>query len=180
MIPLIVNNNTTVNNTINAKFNLNIFLNNDCKHAINFSEFIDNLCITDEDLEFSCDNGFINGICNIFTRGLKGLTQTTRPLHCSDSKRDIIYIKDNDIWDKDINNERLLKFLEELSDKQYFYVQDTWFNKNKKYIMSNDDFKIKHCHYLVAAGNSPLDNKYKQGIINSIEKYILIPKYSIV
>jgi hypothetical protein len=169
--------NITVNNKfINNKFNLNIYLNDECKNAINFSELIDKIYITDDDLNFSLDNGFVNGICNLINRGLKRLTPKTRPLHCTDIKRDTIYIKENDIWDKDLNNISLMNSLEKLSDKQFMYVQDTWFKKNKGLILNNDNMKIVHCNYLVAIGQSTLDDKYRQNIINKLEKIITIHK----
>jgi hypothetical protein len=173
LIPLIGNNNTI---TTNNKFNLNIFLNEDCKEAINFSEFLKDLNITDDDLDFSRSNGFVSGLCNIFVRGLKKLSQTTRPLHCTDVKRDVIYIKDNDTWDKDINNNKLIKSMDEISDKQYKYVNSTWFNKNKDEILINDNLKVKHCHYLVAVANSATNNKYRQALLNNIKRIINVDK----
>jgi hypothetical protein len=173
IIPLIGTNN---NNTTNNRFNLNIFLNEDCKEAINFSEFMDDLYITDDDLDFSRNNGFVNGLCHIFMRGLKKLSQTTRPLHCTDIKRDIIYIKENNKWEKDNNNEILISSLENLSDKQYDYVKHNWFNKNQREIMDNDTLKVKHCHYLVAIANNATDDRYRQCLINNVEKIIGINK----
>jgi hypothetical protein len=173
LIPLIGNNNTI---TTNNKFNLNIFLNEQCKEAINFSTFIDELYITDEDLDFSRCNGFVNGLCNIFRRGLNQLSQSTRPLHCTDNKRDTIYIKDNNKWNKDINNEKLIQSMDSLSNKQYDYVNNTWFDKNKDKIMNNDNLKLKHCHYIVAVAKSVVDTTHKQNIINGIEKIISIDK----
>jgi hypothetical protein len=173
IIPLI---GPITNNITNNKFNLNIFLNEKCKEAINFSEFVNDLYITDEDLDFSRSNGFVNGLCNIFMRGLKKLTKTTRPLHCTDSKRDIIYIKENNKWDKDINNEKLINTFDNLSNKQYDYIKNTWFHKNQNNIMEDDNLKVKHCHYIVAVAHSAGDNKHRQCLINNVEKIVGINK----
>jgi len=98
----IVNNNvnkTIVNN--NKHFNLNIFLNETCKNAMNMSDFIHSLVIRNEDFENMGKLGYVQGISNILIRGLKELDKTERPCHCTDKKREIIYIKENNVWNKE-------------------------------------------------------------------------------
>lgn len=94
---------TTINSTINkpTQFNLNIFLNETCKDALNMSEFIKNLTIGIQELQFSTQNGFANGISTILVNGLKELDIKKRPIHCTDVKRKTLYIKDENEWEKD-------------------------------------------------------------------------------
>jgi len=94
----IINNNNT-NNTNN--FNLNVFLNETCKDAINLVDFVDSLQVQLHDLEETARLGYAEGISRIFIKGLNNLDFHKRPIHCNDSKRDILYIKDNGNWEKE-------------------------------------------------------------------------------
>ena len=115
-IPKIGNttNNTTNNNN---QFNLNVFLNEDCKDAINFSEFIDNIKISFEDLENQAEIGYINGVSKLFIENLRILGTHKRPIHCTDKKRKTLYIKENNEWDKEGSQNTLKKGIREVSRK---------------------------------------------------------------
>ena len=114
IVPKIGNNNTTNNN----QFNLHVFLNEDCKDALNFSDFIDNIQISFEDLEHQSQVGFINGISKLFIENLQDLGTYKRPIHCTDKKRKTLYIKENNIWDKECSQETLKKGINKLSIKE--------------------------------------------------------------
>jgi len=90
---------TTINNT--SQVNINLFLNKNCKDAMNLKDFIENLKYTLDDLTFSGKNGYVAGVSNILLKNLTTLTPKERPLHCSDAKRLKFYVKDNDTWEKD-------------------------------------------------------------------------------
>jgi len=94
-------NNTTNNNTQNNQFNLNVFLNEECKDAINIADFVESLKITVNDLEQTGRLGYVQGITRIFVQALKQLDVTMRPVHCTDIKRETVYIKDQDNWEKE-------------------------------------------------------------------------------
>lgn len=97
------------NNTLNSNnktFNLNVFLNEDCKNAMNITEFMDSLKIQFSDMENVGKLGFVDGISNIIVKNLKEMDIHKRPVHCSDSKREIVYVKDEDKWEKDGNKLR--------------------------------------------------------------------------
>jgi len=94
------NNNTNCNNTTN-KFNMNIFLNETCKDAMPLMDFINNLKLSVEDLDNTGKEGLVKGLTDIITKGLNDLDVTKRPIHCSDIKRETLYIKDEDKWIKD-------------------------------------------------------------------------------
>ena len=96
------NNNGTVNN--NKTFNLQFFLNETCKDAMNISQFIDNINVSFEDIENLSNNGYVRGITDIIVKELNTLDVTQRPFHCTDVKRETMYIKDNNNWDKDSEN----------------------------------------------------------------------------
>ena len=115
-IPKIGNttNNTTNNNN---QFNLQVFLNEDCKDAINFSEFIENIKIAFEDLEHQAEVGYINGVSKLFIENLRDLGTHKRPIHCTDKKRKTLYIKENNEWDKEGSQNTLKKGIREVSRK---------------------------------------------------------------
>ena len=94
--------NTNTNNVLNnVKFNLNVFLNETCKNAMNIDDFVNQLMIGTKELEDTGKLGFVEGVSKIFINGLKQTQINDRPIHCSDSKRETIYIKNNDKWDKE-------------------------------------------------------------------------------
>ena len=104
------NINTTNNhNNTNNTFNLQFFLNDTCKDAINMSEFIDSIELQIQDLEETGRLGYVDGISKVVIRKLNALNEHDRPIHCSDSKREIIYIKDDECWSKDNENKDKIK-----------------------------------------------------------------------
>jgi len=103
----IQNNNNKITN--NNQFNLNVFLQQTCKDAINMSDFIDSLEINTKSLERTGTHGYVHGISTIFMDGLRKLKVQERPIHCSDLKREVLYIKDNDKWTKDTEDNKQFK-----------------------------------------------------------------------
>lgn len=98
---LLTNSVITNNNTNHNHFNISVFLNEQCKNAVNFDDFIDNIRISHEDLENNARLGFVDGISKIIMDNLNQLTLTERPIHCTDVKRDTIYLKHENKWKKD-------------------------------------------------------------------------------
>jgi protein-arginine kinase activator protein McsA len=99
------NNNINSNN---KSFNLNVFLNETCKDAINISDFISSIKIDLDDLEKTGRIGYAGGISSIFSHNLKDMDTRMRPIHCTDLKREILYIKENGVWEKDNESKTLL------------------------------------------------------------------------
>jgi len=120
--PHTINNTHTHTNSHNQQFNLNLFLNEKCKNAMNMSDFIDTIKIMDNDFEDMGKLGYVQGISNILIKSLRDLDETIRPLHCSDIKRETIYIKDNDTWDKDDNKDKIKKTIASISNKNVKYI----------------------------------------------------------
>ena len=167
----ITNNNTTMNNN----FNLNVFLNEQCKDALNISDFIDSLKITLEDLLFSKTNGISRGITDVLIKGLKELDIYKRPIHCTDIKRDIMYIKDEDKWQKDENHEMMKNTIVKIADKERTALQQ-WAIDNPGWI----ETERKQIEYLTMMRSicEPIENynNYERKIIKNLGKEILIDK----
>jgi len=113
MVPKIGNNNN--NTTNNNQFNLHVFLNEDCKDAINFSDFIKQIQVSFEDIENQAESGYVKGISKLFIDNLKELGTNKRPIHCTDKKRKTLYIKENDEWDKEGSQDTLKNGIQEIT-----------------------------------------------------------------
>lgn len=111
MIPKMGNNN-------NNKFNINVFLNEHCRDAINMSDFLESLQLQVGDLLYSKDNGLIQGVSTILLKGLRELDTYKRPIHCTDVKRETLYIKDNDAWERDNCKEKLKSAITDVASRQ--------------------------------------------------------------
>ena len=170
----ITNNNNTNNNTTN-NFNLNVFLNEKCKDAINISDFIDSLKITLDDLLFSKKNGISRGITDVMIKGLKELDVYKRPIHCTDIKRDTMYIKDEDKWHKDENHDKMKNTIVKIADKERTALQH-WANDNPDWI----ETESKQIEYLTMVRSicEPIENyeNYERKIIKNVGKEIFVDK----
>ena len=102
----------------NKKMTINVFLNEKCKDAMNLTDFVENLKISLQDLEYTQEHGYVKGISNIFTKHLTDLKPTERPIHCCDKKRLQFYIKDEDKWEKDEENTKIDKTIQDVTVKQ--------------------------------------------------------------
>jgi hypothetical protein len=175
IVPKIGTTNNITNN--NTNFNLNVFLNEKCKDALNISDFIDSLKITLDDLLFSKKNGISKGITDVMIKGLKELDVYKRPIHCTDIKRDIMYIKDEDKWHKDDNHNKIKNTIVKIADKERSALQ-LWANNNPDWI----ETESKQIEYLTMVRSicEPIENynNYERKIIKHIEKEIIIDKNS--
>jgi hypothetical protein len=172
--PTTTNNNTTMNNT-NNNFNLNFFLNEKCKDALNMSEFIESLKITLEDLQYSRSNGLVQGISNVMIRGLKELDIYKRPIHCTDVKRDTMYIKDKEKWEKDEKHEKMKNTIIKIANKERNAIS-AWVDINPDWF----DTEAKQMEYLTLINKvcEPIENdiKNEKKIIKNIGKEIVLNK----
>ena len=124
------NNNNTTNN--NQKFNINVFLNDKCKDAINLSDFIKNIEVSREDIQNTGRLGFVDGISKIIIDNLKQLDVTERPIHCTDVKRETMYIKDEDQWNKEGDDTKMRNVIQTVSRKSIKTLQE-WKQVNPDY-----------------------------------------------
>jgi uncharacterized C2H2 Zn-finger protein len=117
--------NQTINHN-NQKFNLNFFLNTTCKDAMNMSEFIENINVDFKDIENIGKDGYVSGMTNMILSRIKDLDITKRPLHCTDLKRETMYIKENDEWSKDTTENIKLRNMITIVAKQNYTVVPFW------------------------------------------------------
>ena len=163
----------TTTNNIKQKFNINIFLNEQCKDAINMGDFIKSLKITFHDLEITRDKSLEESVSTIMLRGLKELDVYKRPIHCTDQKRDVMYIKDEEKWEKDDGNVKLKESIDTLSKKQMFTLKE-WRDSDPE-LKTNDDKRDK----FVTTMNhvcTPIPETSGKRLIKTIGKEIYIDK----
>jgi hypothetical protein len=172
------NNNNT--NSNNKTFNLNFFLNETCKDAMNISDFVSSVKVELEDLENTGRQGYVQGITNIVVKNLNKLEQTLRPLHCSDSKREVLYIKDNDEWTKEtIEKPILTKAIKVIANENIKQIKN-WKNKYPDCIEADS---TKNDLYLKIVSNSMNGLTKEEGdkninkIISNVAKEVIIDKY---
>jgi len=122
----ITNINNSTNTNCNNKFNLNFFLNEQCKDAMSIQNFIQNLNIGIKELEHMGDVGYVNGMMNIFSNTLGAMDVYKRPLHCTDLKRETLYIKQGDTWEKDTEDKSSLKKLIKSVERKNYGTLRQW------------------------------------------------------
>ena len=138
LIPKVGNNN---NNTQNNKFNINVFLNEQCKDAINMSDFIKSLHVTLDQLDFTKQNGLADGISKTIIDNMSKLSIYERPMHCTDTKRETLYIKEDNAWSKDKAKEKVKNVIKKTSSKNYNALMD-WKKLNPDFMKS--DYKTDY------------------------------------
>tara|TARA_B100000780_G_scaffold127275_1_gene89191 strand:- start:1684 stop:2577 length:894 start_codon:yes stop_codon:yes gene_type:complete len=137
--PHMGNNNTTNTNSNNTnQFNINVFLNEDCKQAINMSDFIKSIEVSLEQLDLTKTKGLEKGITQVIMDNMNKLSIYERPLHCTDAKRETLYIKDNDKWEKDNDRTKIKEIIKKTQNKNYTALTN-WTKENPKFM--NDDAK---------------------------------------
>jgi hypothetical protein len=165
-------NNTTTHNNNNQKFNLNFFLNETCKDAMNIQDFIDNIRISFEDLNMIGDAGFVNGLSDIFIKKLRDMEVEKRPIHCTDSKRDTIYLKENNIWEKDDKeNNRIRGFIEKVEYKNVAALHK-WCEENPDAKINNTPNNILRDKIFMQTLQG--DDNTRNKIIKNISKEVIL------
>ena len=170
----------TINNTNcnNKSFNLNLFLNEKCKDAMNIMDFVDSIKLQLSDLENVGKTGFVNGISNIIVKNLKALDETQRPVHCTDKKREVIYVKDEDKWEKeDVEYKKVRKAIKTIAKKNsklLFEFKETY----PDCIDGDSKYSDTYSKLLVEAygGFNKEDAENESKIIKNISKEVVIPK----
>uniref|UniRef100_A0A6C0IGS0 C2H2-type domain-containing protein n=1 Tax=viral metagenome TaxID=1070528 RepID=A0A6C0IGS0_9ZZZZ len=162
-------NNITNTNSHNKAFNLNFFLNETCKNAMNISDFVDSIKLQLSDLENVAKIGYVEGLSKIIIKNLNALDVTERPVHCSDSKRD------DDKWEKENEtNDKVLKAIEDIATKNSKLVKE-WKQKNPECASSKSHKADVYSHIMIEAvcsNNDANNNK----ILKKIAKEVTIDK----
>jgi hypothetical protein len=165
--------------TTNNSFNLNFFLNEKCKNAMNISDFVSSIKINIEDLEHTGRQGYIEGISNIIVKNLNVLEQWFRPIHCSDLKREVLYIKENDKWEKEsIDKPILTKAIKTIAHKNMQKIDD-WCEKYPDCINSyskKNDMYLKIVSNAMSGGTKEECDKNLNKIISNVAKQTIIDK----
>ena len=164
-----------IGNTTNNTFNLKVFLNNDCKDALNITEFLETLSIKEQDLLHTKDHGLCEGISNILMNGLKDLGTFKRPFHCTDTKRETLYIKENNEWEREDSTDKLKEALQLIADKQRVAIKE-WENNHPGWETSEDG-KIEWLSLvknIMEATDTINKNTMENKIIKNIVKEIKI------
>ena len=157
----------TTTNIVN-NFNLNVFLNETCKDAINLTDFVDSIQLQLKDLENMGKLGYVEGMSNIIITELNNLEKEKRPIHCSDVKRDVLYIKDNDIWEKDDTKvKEAVKNLE----KKNFKQMGNWLQENPSAACGQSS-KSTEYHNIIQGSFSHDEDKKIKKVIKNIAKAV--------
>jgi hypothetical protein len=166
---------TNITNNNKTKFNMNFFLNEKCKDALNLMDFVNDLQIQLTDLENVGRLGYTEGISRIFINGLKQLDVSKRPIHCSDVKREVLYIKDQDAWEKENEeNKKIKKAIHHISSKNIKQIQK-WTECHPHYKESDSKQNDQYLQILCESmGSSEPANLEK--VIRNIAKEVVIDK----
>jgi hypothetical protein len=168
-----------INSNSNNTFNLNVFLNEKCKDAMNIVDFINSLQLTTHDFETTGKLGFVNGISKIFISQLKKVDVVCRPLHCTDLKRETLYIKDNDKWEKDTDEKKKLKWaVNRIAQLNLNQIQQ-WQEKYPDCIENNTPANEKFTELaLVALGGRGEEEieKFNEKIMKNVIREIVVDK----
>ena len=180
------NNNNTINNVTvhgdmtnttnnaNNTFNMNFFLNDQCKDAMNMSDFIKTIEVDSEDMENVGRHGFVKGVSNILINNLEKTDIRKRPIHCSDGKRDVLYIKDDDKWERDsINSTKLINAVKAVDHKNYMMFNE-WAKQHPECLNSFTPANDTYMKLARAADDNQDENVAK--VIKRVIQHVVIDK----
>ena len=171
------NNNNNSNNTTNNnnQFNLNFFLNETCKNAINFSDFIENIKVSYDDLENNAKMGFVSGMTKIIIDNLKQLELESRPIHCTDGKRETIYVKEEEQWEKESSKSVIQKGIQDITCKNMCQLSE-WREENPEYNDMESDLSELSMVMQQHSMAGPKREEYYSKIIKNIANETIIDK----
>ena len=171
----IINNNNIKNNIQNNQTNnisINVFLNEHCQNAMSLTDFIENLKITCEDLSYTGRTNYVDGLSSILLKNLNKLDKFTRPIHCSDVKRKVLYIKNEEGWEKDKEHEKITKCIKDVEFKQINKIPE-WTKEENIDIYKNDlqGMKYQKIVYNSMGGmNTEKREKNKNNVIKKLSE----------
>ena len=171
-------NNTNNNTTNNTKFNLNFFLNEQCKDAISIQTFMRDLNIGIKELEHMGNVGYLQGMISIMSNTLCAMDIYKRPVHCTDLKRETIYIKDGDTWKKDnANNDDLKKVIDDVADVNYRNLQ-LWETQHPEAFECDTPDNIEYCKIaLESLGGCDNNEEQAASKLKKIVKHVVRDLY---
>lgn len=174
--------NSNINSTVNSHnktFNLQFFLNEQCKDALNIGEFVDSIKLQLTDLENTGRTGYVEGISKILIKNLNELDVIKRPIHCSDLKREVLYIKDNDKWSKENDDKQVIKkAIKDVANKNIRQIPE-WMKKHPDCKQSDSKKNNQYLNIVMNAmsgGSCEEQNSNIEKIIKNITKSVIIEK----
>ena len=173
-----INNTTTHTNSHNKTFNLQFFLNETCKDAMNIMDFVDSIKLQLTDLENVGKLGYVDGISKIIVSNLNSLDETKRPVHCTDSKREVMYVKDEDKWEKENESkQKMRKVIKHVAHKNTKLLKD-YKTKYPGCEKSESKYSEKYDKLIIEAfgGKGDNDDEKENKIIRNIAKEVTIDK----
>jgi hypothetical protein len=174
------NNNNNTTNSHNKTFNLQFFLNETCKDAMNIMDFVDSIKLQLTDLEKVGKIGYVEGISNIIVKNLNSLDETKRPVHCTDAKREVMYVKDEDKWEKENENkQKIRKAIKHVAHKNSKLLND-FKKKHPDCDKSDSKFSDQYNKIIIEAmgGKGDNDLEKEDKIIKNIVKEVIIDKHN--
>lgn len=158
--------------TKNQQFNINVFLNSECKDAMNLTDFVNNVKVTLEDLQFTSDNGYERGITNLIAKHLKDMPVTERPIHCSADNSHLpqFYVKDENKWEEDKEHKKLEKSIHDVSMKQIDHLKE-WERVHPNF--KNDEELMEVWHKMVREIIGSCSKQEKETARNNIKKSLV-------
>jgi hypothetical protein len=170
-------NTTTNTNSHNKAFNLNFFLNETCKDAMNITEFVESIKLQLSDLEKVGELGYVEGISNIIVKNLKDLDVTQRPVHCTDKKRETMYIKDEDKWEKDDEQKKMHKMVRRVADKNARMLPK-FKEAHPDCLKSSSRYSDQYNKIIMEAMGGRGDNDFEkeEKIIKKVSKEVIVEK----
>jgi hypothetical protein len=167
----------TVTNSHNKSFNLNFFLNETCKDAMNIMDFVESIKLQLSDLEKVGEIGYVEGISNIIVKNLNELDVTQRPVHCTDKKRETMYIKDEDKWEKDEENSKIRRAIKRVASKNQRLIpkfKEEHPDCMKYHSKYSDQYNKLIVESMGGSGDNDLEKEEK--IIRNISKNVIVDK----
>jgi len=171
------NSHNTTTNSHNKSFNLQFFLNETCKDAMNITDFVESIKLQLSDLERVGELGYVEGISNIIVKNLKGLDVTQRPVHCTDKKRETMYIKDDDKWEKDEEQTKMHKMVRKVADKNARMLPK-FKEAHPDCIKSASLYSDQYNQIIMEAMGGKGDNDFEkeEKIIKKVSKEVMVEK----
>lgn len=151
------------NNNQHNHFSVKAYLNNECKNAMNLSDYVNQIKVTFDDLTYMKEHGIVKVFENTFVKGLREMAQNERPIHCSDKKRGNFYIKDDDTWMKDPENERIIDALKKITNQQCAALKQ-WKTLNKDWL--DNEYKQEHANIVTRKIVDIYGDKNQKKILN--------------
>jgi len=171
------NNNSHTTNSHNKAFNLQFFLNETCKNAMNINDFVESIQLQVSDLENVGELGFVEGISNIIVKNLNALDVTQRPIHCTDKKRETIYIKDENVWEKDESQCKMRKAIKKVVTKNMRLIpkfREKYPDYNKSSSKTSDRYNKLIIESMGGSGDNDAEKEDK--IVRNIVKNVVVDK----